>query len=686
MESKYINCICRYKKAFHNNHTPMLIIESETGKIYDANLAACNFYGYEEELYYMNINDINVLTQDEIFMEMRNAMTENRKFFKFKHKLANNEVRDVEVYSGPMKIDNMDLLFSVVLDVKEKTQLEKDSKINRTYFLNLFNNSPEAIAIVDIDFNVLDINKNFKTIFQYDLSEIKNEDITGLLCEESLYSSSYYFREAIKNGELVQQETRRKRKDGTLVDVLLLGLPLVIEGEVIGAYCIYADISKNKEREKQIQFLNTKDSLTGEYNRNFFLETLEEKIYRNNSIGDSQKKLAVLVLTMNEYQEIKDALGYLVADEVLRRFTITLRQNIREIDIIARFSEDEFAILMTNLNSIKDVEKIVNRIIACFNTNYLIDNNELQVTTNIGISMYPDDGVDTITLVRKAYIALNKSKDLNINSAYKFENSLDSEVQEYFWKRINLPKAFKNGDLFLNYQPIYDTNTNTIIGVEALIRWNHRERGVIFPDEFIPVAEKTGLIQQIGEWVLLNACTQNRKWQDLGYEPIYISVNISVREFEKYNFYEMVKDILEKSKLNPKYLQIEITETFFTQNYDLISNTIKRLRAMGVKVAIDDFGTGYSSLEKLCDLDISSLKIDKSFIDGVMNSDSKRKIVKSVISLAESLNISLTAEGVETKEELDFLKDNRCNIAQGYLFSKPVCKGKIEELLPKYNK
>lgn len=426
MATDCTSCICKYKEAFYNNHTPMMIISSSNGSIINANSAASNYYGYsKEELHTKNIYDINVLIKDEIFKEMEKARAENRKFFRFKHRLANDEVRDVEVYSGPIKIENEDLLFSVIHDIKEKIELERDYIIRSTYFDSLFNNSLEAIAIVDRDFRILNINNSFQSVFQYRPNELENKDITEILCNYDLFNSSYYFRDCIIKGEFVKEETKRRRKDGTSIDVLILGLPLVVEGEVIGAYCIYTDLSKNKEKEEQIRLLTSKDILTGQYNRDFFIKSLDNKISQSAIYKGEQEKFAVLLIAINEFEKINDALGYLVADEVLKKFAARLKDTLRGKDIIARFSKSEFAIIVLGIKSIDEIELIANRIAKTTDINFLINGLELHIAISIGIAIFPDDGNDTIALVRKADIALNKSKELNINGAFKFESSLD---------------------------------------------------------------------------------------------------------------------------------------------------------------------------------------------------------------------------------------------------------------------
>lgn len=684
MDEQYIKCNCKYKEAFNNNHTPMIILDSITGKIDDANLAACNYYlCSKEKLLSMYISDINILPKKEIFKEIDRAKSEDRQLFRFKHKLSNGEIRDVEVYSGPMRINNKDLLFSVIHDVKEKSELENNYLISKAYFDSLFNNSPEAIAIVSSEFKVLNINTSFEKIFQYSLKDVKDKDITTILCDENLYGTSYRFRESIKKGKFVKEEVTRNRKDGTSLEVLLLAFPLVVEGETIGIYCIYSDISEVKKKDERIKMLTYNDILTGLFNRDFFLHNLDYEIHIRNSKKDSVDKFAVLIIKANELNEIRDALGHLVGDKMIKEFALRLRGSVPIEDVVARVGDDEFAILLRNIKDPEDLMKLVNTILKTLNKYFFIDNNEFQITTSIGIAIYPDDSIESIGLIRKAEIAMNKSKEFNISNPIRFNNAIDKEVQEYFWIKNDLAKSILNEELILNYQPIFDTSTNTLVGVEALVRWNHKINGIILPSKFIPVAEKSGMIHFIGEWVLRNACKQNQKWQEEGYKSIYISVNISILQLEQSNFCDIVKGILQESNLDPQYLQLEITETSFAQNYELIENTIKGLSKLGIMLAVDDFGTGYSSLGQLCELNINSLKIDRTFIDGVDENVNKSKIVKAVIALAKSLNINLTAEGVETEKELNFLKENRCNVAQGYLFSKPVEKDKIEKLLVK---
>ena len=792
-----------YDSIFNNSHTPMLIIDCESGEIKDGNLAACRYYGYTiEELLRMKITDINTLSHEEVFEEMNKARKENRRYFRFRHRLSSGEIRDVEVYSGPLPSGYEPLLLSIIHDVHEKKEMEHMINMQESYFLSLYENSPEAIAVLDNEFKIISINKSFEKVFQYNIKEIKHQNITDVLCDEKFYDESEYFKNCIAKGEFVREDTLRKRKDGTLVNVSLLGYPITLKGEQIGVYVIYTDLSNVKEieskkrlfseifrnntvgvvitdidgkiqwinnafteitgftenevngkkpsilksgiqdqeyysnmwnsilktgkwqgevfnkrkdgelyqislnifairdnkgiiehlvgmlsditdakqKEIKIEALTNKDSLTDLFSRDYFVNKLNNEISRRIKNKDLDRKLAIIFLDIDDFKEINDTLGHTVGDIILKEFAKRLKSSIRENDIAARFGGDEFIIMLLLAKENYEILHIANRILEEISKPFVLDNIELHITASLGIAKYPDDGSNSTVLIRNADIAMYRSKENKSRKITMFESELDEEVREYFKIKNNLRNAVTNNELFLEYQPIIDAVENKIIGAEALLRWNYEGRKVIQPMKFIPVAEKNGYMQSIGEWVMLEACMQNKLWQNKGYSPIYVSVNVSIIQLEQPKFYETVGKVLYDSQLKPEYLQLEITETIFTKNYEKIADTIRRINELGVKIAIDDFGTGYSSMGQLSRLEISKLKIDKSFIWEIHRSENKNKIVKAIISLAKSLNLDLTAEGVEASDQLDFLIENGCNIVQGYLYSKPLNSCDIEKL------
>lgn len=793
-----------YDSIFNNSHTPMLIIDSDNGSIVDGNLAACNYYGYDmKQLLQLNIADINILSGQELYKEMREAKKENRKYFRFKHRKACGEVRDVEVYSGPLSSDYGPLLFSIVHDVQDKTEMEQKIELQESYFKGLYENSPEAIAVLDNEFGIININRSFTRIFQYCIDEVKQQNLTKILCSEEFYDESTYFKDCITRGKFVREETLRRRKDGTLVNVSLLGYPIVSRGEQIGVYVIYSDLSSMKEieskkrlfseifknntvgvvitdvngsiqwvneaftvitgysaeetegknprmfksgkhdpeyygnmwnailndgkwqgeisnirkdgelyqgwlsilavmddngniehfvgmlnditdvrqKEDKIEILTSKDSLTELYNRDYFINRLNHEIARRSKGIDGNQQLVIIFLDLDDFKEINDTLGHLAGDVVLKEFASRLKGSIREFDIPARFGGDEFIVMLPNVKEHYEIIHIANRILEETRKPFVVEGTEIRLNASIGIARYPDDGSDSTILIRNADIAMYRSKDSKSKKITMFEPALDEEVRQYFKIKNNLRNALENKEFFLEYQPIIDVARNQVVGAEALLRWNFNGSEIMSPLKFIPMAEKNGSIQAIGEWVLNEACRQNAAWQAIGNEPVYVSVNVSIIQLEQPNFCKVVEKALENSRLTPEYLQLEITETIFTKNYDKLVETINEINKLGIKIAIDDFGTGYSSLGQLSRLDIAKLKIDKSFVGEINQNENKNKIIKAIISLAKSLNLELTAEGVETREQLDFLANNGCNMVQGYLYSKPLDAVSFENFL-----
>jgi diguanylate cyclase (GGDEF)-like protein/PAS domain S-box-containing protein len=581
-------------------------------------------------------------------------------------------------------IDGKEVIGAIVRVISEKDRSrrishQKMGRLRQSLFESIFFNSPEAIAILDNEFCFVSVNSSFEELFQYHIDEIKYQNATKVLCEEEFYDESTYFKDCIKRGEFVRRETLRRRKDGTLVYVSFLGYPLFFDGEQVGVCGMYTDL--NNFGESRIELLTSKDSLTGLYNREYFISKLNYEVSRRNRLTDKDKEFAIIFLDLDDFKEINDNMGHLAGDSVLKEFASRLKGSVREYDIAARFGGDEFIVLILYVKGHFEIAHIANRIVEETSKPFMIDNIEMQITASLGISRYPEDGTDSTTLIRNADIAMYRSKEGKNKKVTMFEPSLDEELKEYFKIKNNLRNAVANNELFLEYQPIFDVNREKVVGAEALVRWSPDASELIPPLKFIPIAEKNGYMQSIGEWVLRTACLQNRIWQDSGFDPIFISVNISVIQLEQTNFCELVRKVLEDSKLNPKYLQLEITETIFNKNYERIVETIRQINRLGVKVSIDDFGTGFSSLGQLSRLEITNLKIDKAFISGINENENQNRIVRAIISLAESLNLELIAEGVETREQLDFLSKYECNMVQGYLYSKPVLARDIERLL-----
>lgn len=450
------------------------------------------------------------------------------------------------------------------------------------------------------------------------------------------------------------------------------------EDSILGEVVTFKDITERKQLEEEIKYLAYFDSLTDLPNRVLLNDRLNQGLSDAKNNG---QKIAVLYLDLDRFKLINDSLGHSYGDLLLRDVAKRLRVSIPKEAIVSRQGGDEFTIVLPNIISQKDVLKVVEQVTESFAKAFLLKGNEIYIKTSIGISLFPIDGDTAEVLIKNADAAMYKSKEISGNSFHFFKSEMNNRNLESIKLENALYKAIDQDELVIYYQPQIDSKTNTIIGAEALLRWNHPTEGMISPLKFIPIAEETGLIVPIGRWVLINACKQLKEWQTKGHSYMSISVNLSSRQFEENNLVSMIKSILEELDLAPEFLHIELTENQIIKNTDITIKKMKQLKLLGVNIAIDDFGTGYSSLGYLKNFPIDALKIDKSFIQDIVRDDDNAAITNTIITLAQNLNLNVIAEGVETKEQLEFLWSKNCYIMQGYYFSKPI---KAEELTKLY--
>ncbi|MFF2752782.1 EAL domain-containing protein [Psychrobacillus sp. NPDC058041] len=434
-------------------------------------------------------------------------------------------------------------------------------------------------------------------------------------------------------------------------------------------------ISQNisKQVEKDNDCIAFYDYLTGLPNRNMLHSRLPNEL---TGAAEKKQSMAVLMIDLDRFKVINDSLGHNAGDLLLKEVTKRLKSSIHRNDVIFRHSGDEFIIVLSDADK-TIASKVAQRVLNVLAGTYKIENHEIFNTSSIGISLFPENGETVETLIKHADFAMYQAKKAGKNN-YQFYLINEHEFNP-LQMEVDLYKAIEHDEFLLHYQPKISLKTGNILGVEALIRWNHPESGMISPATFIPISEETGLIIPIGEWVLYTACKQNKAWQQKGFKTV-MAVNISARQFTQSNFVNLVATILKETGLKPQYLELEITESM-TTDIECTISTLQQLKQLGVRISIDDFGTGFSSLNYLKQFPIDTLKIDQSFVRGLYNNPNDETIVKTIISMAHNLHLNVVAEGIETKEQLVFLQQHLCNEGQGYFFSKPLLANELEEVL-----
>lgn len=453
------------------------------------------------------------------------------------------------------------------------------------------------------------------------------------------------------------------------------------------------EITERKRNEDRIREMAYFDHLTKLPNRAFFKSQLET------SISYAKRKnqmLAVMFMDLDHFKRINDTLGHTMGDDLLQQVARRLTQCVRGEDMVAsvtkypvseqgnsvaRLGGDEFTLLVTDVVSPYNAGKVARRVIESFSVPFRLGIHQVQVSPSLGISFYPFDGQDVDSLLMTADTAMYHAKEQGRNNYQFYSKSMNAAAFEKLSLESSLRKAMERNEFVLYYQPQIEAKTRRIVGMEALIRWNHPEMGLVAPSHFIPLAEETGLIVQIGEWVLDTACRQNKAWQNAGFAPVRVAVNISSPHFRQERLLEAASLALNNSQLDASYLEIEVTESLLMQNIESTIAVLEKLKSMGVKLSIDDFGTGYSSLNYLQRFPIDALKIDRSFVKDLGNTPDDAAITRAIIAMADSLNLSVVAEGVETEKQMDILQSMGCQEMQGYLFSQPVPAQVASQLL-----
>ncbi|MCU7796643.1 MAG: EAL domain-containing protein [Candidatus Thiodiazotropha sp. (ex Myrtea spinifera)] len=586
----------------------------------------------------------------------------------------------VEYSSSPIYRDKK--VVGAVVSFRDISARKHDEKRIRT-LLQAVEQSPVSVVMTDTKGDIEYVNHAFEEATGYKATEVIGQNPRILKSE---YTPPAYFQdlwEAIISGHSWQGELQNRRKNGTLFWERAYIAPVLDESGTTTHYlAVKEDITLQKQQEEKIIHQANYDSLTDLPNRFLTLDRLSQLI------KEAQRKndlAAVLFLDLDDFKKINDSMSHEVGDKLLIQAAKRLQESVRTEDTVSRLGGDEFIVLLGSLSTTEDVYPIAEKLLSSFRETFLLDGRELILTASIGIAIYPNDGDDPAELLRNADTAMYQSKEQGHNTYNYFTEAMNKGVSRRLQLEEQLHGALERGEFELHYQPIVDTLSRNIVAVEALLRWNSSVLGEVKPDEFIPITEQTGQIVPIGQYVIQEAFSKVGEWQSILNKDFKIAINISPRQFRDPNLLQMIGDTSHKLSIPTASIKLEVTEGVLMSGHTYIGDTIKSLNKLGVGIAMDDFGTGYSSLSYLRSYPFDTLKIDRSFVNDITIDPADRELVNATIAMAHGLGLKVIAEGVETEEQLLHLAEHDCEMAQGYLFSKPVSAKKITRMLERQN-
>jgi diguanylate cyclase (GGDEF)-like protein/PAS domain S-box-containing protein len=577
-----------------------------------------------------------------------------------------------------------DELLSTIENTAQSMMLERTNtiiqrKLGDSEYLHRFivENSPDMVFMLDVDGNFTFLNDTVFTLLGYEKSELTGKHYSTIVAPESREQARYVFMER-RSGDRKSRhvELKLRCKDTAVYryfDTSSMSVDLTdskssdMEARVKGTYGVARDITERKQAAELINFQAYHDLLTRLPNRTLLEDRLTLAITQ---ASRNKQKLAVMFLDLDRFKWVNDTLGHAIGDRLLQSVSNRLGNCLRKGDTLARFGGDEFALVLPQIQSQDDAAIIAEKIINELKEPFEVDNHELYVTSSIGIGVYPEAGETMDALIQSADVAMYYIKERGKNGYQFFDEEMSSLTDSRLVLERELRKALNENQLIVCYQPQVTAQSGTVVGFEALVRWEHPEKGLIFPGDFIPVAEETGLIIQLGNYVMETACADLRRWRKQGLEDMRVSINFSALQLDQDDFIDNIVDILDRYDIPGHCFELEITENVIMRDMVHVTQKLRRLSRLGITIAIDDFGTGYSSLSYLQQFPINTLKIDKSFVNSINVSEGGTSIVDAIVAMAKGLRLNLIAEGVENLGQLDYLKDLGCHEIQGFLFGK----------------
>jgi len=597
--------------------------------------------------------------------------------------LMDKDGNDVHVFSQHVMIeidaDHYEM-YCMDIDIGEIDTLQKELLTQKNFLKTIINVIPDLIWLKDTEGKYLACNAKFERFYGAKESEIIGKDDFDFVDPESANSFRHYDRKALEAEEsCINEETLTFADDGYEGLFETIKTPMKDgEGNVIGVLGIARDISERKAREEQLRIYANYDMLTGLANRTLFMEHLSHSMTLRRS---NDQYSAVLFIDLDHFKEINDTFGHSTGDKILKLVSKCLQNVIRKEDTLSRHGGDEFTILLENISTPLDAANIAQNILDILKTPLTIEDHQFFITSSIGISISPDDSCDPETLLHFSDIAMYKAKDSGRDSYAFYTQDLSKQAQERVLIEHDLCNAVTNHEFVLNYQPKINVLNKKVVGAEALLRWNHPQKGMLMPHQFIPIAEASGQIIDIGKWVIKQAMEDMSRWRKDNLDIEMISINLSIKQLNDKALIDMIKDSLEATGCHPDWIEFEVTEGYAMSDQQTATLLLEEIHDLGCKISIDDFGTGYSSLAYLKRLPIDKIKIDQSFVQDVPGDPDNEAIVSAVILIAKSMNLDVIAEGVETTPQQEFLLKHGCMFSQGFLYTEPISKEDFEAYL-----
>ncbi|MFC1749232.1 EAL domain-containing protein [Pseudomonadota bacterium] len=672
----------RFRTLVENAPEAIFVLDAQTKHIIDTNKNTCDLFKMRRnELFDIDflklspINQQNGQTSRYLAEEyIHQAWAGKQPVFEWTYITSEGEHINCETKLVRLPSQERTLIRGSIIDIRERQRSEEHMrKLSRA-----LQQTADSILITDKHGFIEYVNPAFEKTTGYKCKEIIGQ--TPALLKSNKHDRSYYEElwDTITAGKVFSDVITNRKKNGSYYHEEKKITPLKDDNNNITHFIATGrDITERIHTQERLHYLAHHDVLTDLPNRSGFSERLHtetSRALRNN------KKVAVLFADLDRFKIINDTLGHDVGDQVLKTAADRLANSLRSSDTVARLGGDEFAIILTDITSTNKIAKIASKILQEISKPMYIDEQELFISSSIGITIFPDDSHDVSVLTKHSDIAMYRAKKQGRNNYQFFSEEMSTKAAKRLTLETNLRRALERGELRLYYQPQLDILSNKIIGVEALLRWEHPEQGLTPPNEFIHILEETGLIVQVGEWVTRTACTQLKAWQNAGYN-IRMAVNVSSRQFNDSLLEQRIYNIIKESGISPSNIGLELTESLLMRNPGHTELALKHLSDMGINLSIDDFGVGYSSLNYLRRFPLNTLKIDRSFVSDITTDSDDAAIIITILAMAKTLKMSVIAEGVETKEQLEFLQKFECNTYQGYLFSKPLPADDVTVLL-----